>query len=174
MAASRLEFEQRMETRRSAEGNEDLSALLEDDWCLGSDEFRARMIEQMETKLGENHSGKLIYQSAEARAERIIAEELQRVGWTQADLAVRLKGDPGENGRGQPFAERNDSARDMDRQTPALRHSEECSPSLTQLAAEGTKHPSSKRCGDTDCAEKPWLGFLDLPLDRGRFQPDQV
>lgn len=93
-AASRLEFEQRMETRRRAEGNEDLSALLEDDWCLGSDEFRARMIEQMETKLGENHSGKLIYQSAEAKAERIIAEELQRVGWTQADLAVRLKGDP--------------------------------------------------------------------------------
>jgi hypothetical protein len=48
----------------------------------------------METMLGENHSGELICQSAAAKAERIIAEELQRAGWTQADLARRLKGDP--------------------------------------------------------------------------------
>jgi hypothetical protein len=41
----------------------------------------------LETNLNENHSGELQFQSAEAKAERIIAEELRRLGWTQSDLA---------------------------------------------------------------------------------------
>ena len=45
-------------------------------------------------QLGENHSGELKFQTAEAKAERIIAEELKRRGWKQADLQLRLKSDP--------------------------------------------------------------------------------
>ncbi len=52
------------------------------------------MLAQMEDKLGDNHSGELKHLTAEAKAERIIAEELHRLGWTQSDLALRLKGDP--------------------------------------------------------------------------------
>jgi hypothetical protein len=44
--------------------------------------------------LGENHSGELRRESAEAKAERIISEELRRLGWTAADLSLRRKSDP--------------------------------------------------------------------------------
>ncbi|MDB6040084.1 MAG: hypothetical protein JWM99_3925 [Verrucomicrobiales bacterium] len=44
--------------------------------------------------LGENHSGELRRESAEAKAERIINEELRRLGWVPADLSLRRKSDP--------------------------------------------------------------------------------
>jgi hypothetical protein len=47
----------------------------------------------MEGKLGDHHSGELHRASAEAKAERIIAQELQRQGWQEADLFVRPKND---------------------------------------------------------------------------------
>ena len=62
-------------------------------WCLGSQSFRREMLLRMEGKLGEHHSGELHLASAEAKAERIVAEELQRLGWQEADLLVRLKND---------------------------------------------------------------------------------
>ena len=58
-------------------------------WCLGSQSFRREMLLRMEGKLGDHHSGELHRASAEAKAERIIAEELQRQGWQEADLLVR-------------------------------------------------------------------------------------
>ena len=48
----------------------------------------------MEGNLGEHHSGELHRASAEAKAERIIREELKRCGWGEADLATRRKNDP--------------------------------------------------------------------------------
>jgi hypothetical protein len=47
----------------------------------------------MEGRLGDHHSGELHRASAEAKAERIIAQELQRQGWQEADLLVRPKND---------------------------------------------------------------------------------
>ena len=41
----------------------------------------------------EHHSGELHRASAEAKAERIIAEELERHGWQESDLAARRKSD---------------------------------------------------------------------------------
>ncbi len=43
---------------------------------------------------GENHSGELRRESAQAKAERIIAEALSRLGWTEADVAQRRKSAP--------------------------------------------------------------------------------
>jgi hypothetical protein len=43
----------------------------------------------MEGKLGDHHAGELHRASAEAKAERIIVQELQRQGWQEADLLVR-------------------------------------------------------------------------------------
>src|SRR5262245_42632221 len=63
-------------------------------WCLGSDEFKRQMPAKTEEQLGEHHSGALKQESAALKAERIIAEELKRVGWSHSDLLVRLKGDP--------------------------------------------------------------------------------
>jgi hypothetical protein len=52
------------------------------------------MLEQMAGQLGEHHSGELHVGTAEARAERIMAEELGRLGWTETELASRRKSDP--------------------------------------------------------------------------------
>ena len=41
-----------------------------------------------------SHSGQLRRETAGARAERIVAEELLWRGWTEADLAARRKSDP--------------------------------------------------------------------------------
>ncbi len=63
-------------------------------WCLGGEEFRREKLLAMAGKLGEHHSGELHRASAEAKAERIIAEELERHGWREADLVTRRRSDP--------------------------------------------------------------------------------
>ena len=63
-------------------------------WFLGSEEFRAKLLERMEPHLGEHHSGKLRHQSAEVRAGRIIAEELKRSKWKENDLKAHAKSHP--------------------------------------------------------------------------------
>ena len=54
------------------------------------------MLEKIENKLGEHHSGELHRETAEAKAERIITKELRQRGWNEADLTLRNKTDPGK------------------------------------------------------------------------------
>ena len=61
---------------------------------LGPAEFKAKLLQRMEGKLGEHHSGELRCESAEAKAERIVAEELKRRKWDSTELKARRKGDP--------------------------------------------------------------------------------
>ena len=63
-------------------------------WCLGSEEVRQKMLGLMEGKLGENHSGELRRETAEQKGNRLIAEELARLGWQESDLASRRRADP--------------------------------------------------------------------------------
>jgi hypothetical protein len=93
-AVGRKEFEERMEWRRRSEEEDAEWEPLKRGWCIGSEEFRKEMLEKMEKGLGENHSGELRRESAEAKAERIISEELQRLGWSPSELSLRRKGDP--------------------------------------------------------------------------------
>ena len=95
-AASRREFERRMEDRRAEKTDEKALQPLRRDWCLGSEPFQREMLERMEGRMGPHHSGELLRESAEAKAERIIAEELRHLGWKESDLAVRRKSDPGK------------------------------------------------------------------------------
>jgi putative transposase len=93
-AAGRRLFERRMEARRV---EPDLAAQwkpVERGWCLGGAEFKAKLLEQMEGKLGEHHSGQMRRESAEARAERIVVAELKRLKWSQGELGKRRKSDP--------------------------------------------------------------------------------
>jgi hypothetical protein len=96
LAANRQEFARRMEARRLAETDEEALKVLRRDWCLGGGEYKRQMLEAMEGKLGEHHSGELRRETAEAKAERIVAEELSRQGWNESDLATRRKNDPGK------------------------------------------------------------------------------
>jgi len=63
---------------------------------LGSQEFRQKMLELMVGKLGENHSGQLHRETAEQRANRIIAEELAPQSWQESEWATRRRSDPGK------------------------------------------------------------------------------
>jgi putative transposase len=95
--AGRAEFERRMEHRRAEHDRESPQwKTIRRGWCLGTEQFRERMLALVDGRLGDHHSGQLKQESAEAKAERIIAEELHRLGWTQSDLPLRLKSDPGK------------------------------------------------------------------------------
>ena len=63
-------------------------------WLLGSEEFRAKLLERMEGQSGEHHSGQLRHESAQAKGERIIGEELKRKKWQERDLKEHRKTDP--------------------------------------------------------------------------------
>jgi len=93
-AAGRREFEQRLEARRAAENDEPEWRTIRRGWCLGPAEFKAGLLERMTGKLGDHHAGELKRESAEAKAGRIIAEELKRLGWRPGDLSDRPKSDP--------------------------------------------------------------------------------
>jgi len=92
--AGRRQFEQRMEARRAEPDAEAAWRPIRRGWCFGPAEFKAKLLEQMEGKLGEHHSGEMRRESAEAKADRIVREELKRRDWSEAELAKRRKGDP--------------------------------------------------------------------------------
>ena len=93
-AAGRQQFERQMERRRLEEGQGQEWRPLRRGWCLGSEEFRAKMLEAMEPRLGDHHSGQLRRESAQAKAERIVAEALRQARWQEGDLRQRPKSDP--------------------------------------------------------------------------------
>ena len=93
-AAGREEFERRMERRRREEADEREWKPLKRGWFLGSEEFRAKLLERMEPRLGPHHSGRLRHESAEAKAERIIAEDLKRSKWGEDQLQKQPKSHP--------------------------------------------------------------------------------
>ncbi|MGH6630573.1 MAG: transposase [Burkholderiales bacterium] len=93
-AEARREFERRMETRRAQETDAAEWEPVRRGWCLGGAGFRQELVERMSGKLGEHHAGELRRESAEAKAERIIAEELKRLGWVRADLEPRNRSAP--------------------------------------------------------------------------------
>jgi len=91
---SRQEFERQMERRRLEEVDPEALEQFRQDWCVGSEGFRKEQLERMEASLGQNHAGQLRFETAQAKADRIVAEELQRLEWTSADLVHRAKKDP--------------------------------------------------------------------------------
>ena len=92
--AERQEFERQMEQRRLEEGDEEARKQIREGWCLGSEAFRRKCREQMEGQLGDNHPGQARLVRAEVKAERLVREQLQLLGWTEADLAARRRSDP--------------------------------------------------------------------------------
>ena len=92
-AAGRLEFERRMEGRRSGEGEAKQWQGMRRGWCLGTPEFKKGLLERMHGQLGPNHSASLRREASGERGEGIIAQELRRLGWKEGDLSLRPKTD---------------------------------------------------------------------------------
>ena len=61
--------------------------------CLGEEEFRRELLEQVDTRPGPSHFGKVV-REAEAQAEQLVTEGLKRMGWSEADLKAQRKGEP--------------------------------------------------------------------------------
>ncbi len=91
--AGRAEFGKRMELRRW-EDDEQTYQKVRRGWALGSEEFRAELLDAMKTTNAEHINGEELRQSEEQRAEQIVREELRRLGWTSQQLRTTLKGDP--------------------------------------------------------------------------------
>ena len=83
-----------MEDRRMQEEDEEQLKPLRRGWCLGSPEFRERMLEQLEQRAGENPNAEVRRESAVAKAERIVAQELARLGWKEEELVRQRKNAP--------------------------------------------------------------------------------
>jgi len=91
---NRQEFERRMEVRRWEQEDQPSIQAIRRGWCFGSEQFREQMIEKMDERLGEHHSGQLCMENAQSKGARIIAQELKRLGWANQELARRRKNDP--------------------------------------------------------------------------------
>jgi REP element-mobilizing transposase RayT len=92
--AARQEFEQRTEARRLEPGDEEALKALRRGWCLGSPEFKQQKLEELDGQVGQHHFGQMRLEVAQAKAERILSEELRRLSWQETDLVSRRKRDP--------------------------------------------------------------------------------
>ncbi len=93
--AGRKQFALLMEKRRAEEGAADYEELRRD-WVLGSEEFRRELLAAMEGQVGAHHYGAERQETGEQKAERIVREELQRLGWPEDELQGRPKGHSGK------------------------------------------------------------------------------
>jgi hypothetical protein len=91
--AGRRVFGERMEWRRGEELSREFKAV-ERGWCLGGEDFRRELLEQVTSGPGPSHYGQAVQEAAAARAERLVKAGLKRLAWSQSDLTARRKGDP--------------------------------------------------------------------------------
>ena len=91
--AGRRAFERLLEARRRQAADKSFNQIRRG-WCFGDEVFREELLERVSTQAGPQHYGEELRESAAAKAERIVAEELRQRGWQERELAVRRKGDP--------------------------------------------------------------------------------
>ena len=90
--AGRRQLEAAMEERRRAEGGEAFRRIRRG-WFLGSDALKEELLAAMSGRAGKSHYGEELQESSEAKAERIVVEELKRAGLKEEELERRRKGD---------------------------------------------------------------------------------
>ena len=89
--AGRKRFERVMEERRQ-DSPEDYGRIRRG-WCWGEEAFRKELLAQVEDRRGASHYGEELQESATAKAERLAKEGLEDLGWTEAELGARRRGD---------------------------------------------------------------------------------
>jgi len=89
----RREFGRRMELRRGAKDNPAQFKAVRRGWCLGDKAFRKELLQQMQARMREHHYGEERAQTEAEQAEGVVLEGLERLGWNEADLECRAKGD---------------------------------------------------------------------------------
>lgn len=92
--SGRQELIRHLEARRWEDEDVETSRRIQRGWCFGGNEFRQGLLEQVDKKRGPNHLGQEWQESQVAKAERLVKVALASMGWTEEDLAGRLKTDP--------------------------------------------------------------------------------
>src|SRR5439155_12660997 len=62
-------------------------------WFYGAQDFIARLVERLEKEIGEHHLARERIQTDEEVAERIVRAGMKELGWGEAELERRRKGD---------------------------------------------------------------------------------
>jgi len=93
--ASRRELERQTEARRQ-EGGDAAWAAIRRGWFFGGDALKQELLAQASERVGAQHYGADRQESGEAKAERLVREELAKRGWSEEDLKRRRKGDGGK------------------------------------------------------------------------------
>jgi REP element-mobilizing transposase RayT len=97
-AAARRELERVTELRRRDEPGDGAAkwTSVRTGWLFGSDELKAELLAHASQRVGPQHYGTERQECAEAKAERLVQEELGRLQWTESELLGRRKGDDGK------------------------------------------------------------------------------
>jgi REP element-mobilizing transposase RayT len=90
----RREFEQLMEDRRHQEGDGSQWAPIRRGWFFGDKALKEDLLAKASERVGAQNYGTERQESEEAKAERLVREELAALGWEENDLSQRRKGDP--------------------------------------------------------------------------------
>ncbi len=92
-AAGRRVFAERMEWRRGEALRGEFKRV-ERGWCLGGEEFRRELLEQVDTRPGPSHFGGVVQEAEAVQAEQLVIAGLKRMRWSEADLRAHRKGEP--------------------------------------------------------------------------------
>lgn len=92
-AAGRRQFARVMSERRHQDDRETFGRIRRG-WCWGEEEFRKELLAQVYARRGASHYGRELREGATEQAERMTCAGLKEIGWSEADLARRRKGDP--------------------------------------------------------------------------------
>jgi putative transposase len=91
-AAGRRRLEEALEQRRGAKEG-DVFKPIRRGWFLGKEALKQELLAQVSKKAGKWHYGEAVQESAEAKAEGIVGEELRKRQWDEKTLTARRKGD---------------------------------------------------------------------------------
>jgi len=94
-AAGRRRLEEALEQKRGAKDGDEFKAIRRG-WFFGDDALKEELLAQVSAQAGRWHYGEAVQASAEAKAERIVNEELTKRKWDEQTLAGRRKGDAGK------------------------------------------------------------------------------
>ncbi|MCW5551574.1 MAG: transposase [Verrucomicrobiae bacterium] len=92
-AAGRRQLEEALESRRAAEDGNDYKPIRRG-WFFGAKTLQEELLAAVAGQAGGWHYGEELREADEAKAERIVGEELKRRQWEEKALGVRRKGDP--------------------------------------------------------------------------------
>ncbi|CAN5551700.1 hypothetical protein BH20VER3_BH20VER3_16770 [soil metagenome] len=93
-AAGRREFSLRIEALRKEANGPEAWESVRCGWKLGGEDFLDWILEKIDLRTDEGHSGRERDETEAGKAGRILEAEMKRLGWTKAELARRKKGDP--------------------------------------------------------------------------------